>query len=381
MPNGAGAMTTVCLDCRYISNRPSGIGTVVQALVDFLPSLAPDWKFRFLRNPLAPQPLSQAANVTEVEVPAATNGPASLWFLPWLVDFDGVDLFHAPSNILPRGLRSKRVTTIHDTMWLTAPQLCNAGLWGQVERRFYRVGMQRALAQSDAIVTVSEATRQAVLHIDPRLADRTIACLPGTPPAFSPREPDPTILARLGLTPGRFVLIIGQNAPYKNHAGAVRGFATAFGIDAGIDLVLVRRQGAGSHEIDRLAQSLGIAGRVRVLPPQDEVSLAELYRGALALLHPSLCEGFGLPLLEAMACGCPVVTSDRSAMPEVTGGAALLVDPEDPRSIGAALRRIASEPGLAAVTSARGLQRAQELDRRSFALANLEVYRRVLGAS
>lgn len=129
----------------------------------------------------------------------------------------------------------------------------------------------------------------------------------------------------------------------------------------------------------RMADSLGLASRAHVLPPLDRAALVQLYAGAAALLHPSFIEGFGNPLAEAMACGCPVITSDCSAMPEVTGGAALLADPHDHGAIAAALRQVVDNPALADDLRQRGLERAAGLDWRQFAADNLALYRRVLG--
>jgi len=374
-------MPIVCLDCRYIRDRPSGIGRVVQALVDHLPGLAPDLHFRFLRHRTHPGPLSHAANVSEIPVAFETNGPVSQWRLPQHVDLRGVDLFHAPSNILPHGLAMPCVTTIHDLMWLDRPHWCNPRAWGQVERRFYAHGIRHALRRSDAILTVSDATRNAIVARDAGLEEKTFTARPGVSEDFAPRPVDPAILGKWDLRKNAYILTVGQFAPYKNHGHALRGFAQAFAARADMKLVLVQRRGPGNAALARLAASLGIADRVRFLPPMDDSALAALYNGALALLHPSLCEGFGLPLAEAMASGCPVVTSDLSAMPEVTGGAALLVDPHDTGAIAAALRRVVEDQKLAADLTERGLKRAQELRWADFASANLAVYRKVLAAA
>lgn len=369
----------IALDCRYLGPRPSGIGECVAALVRHLPGLAPDCDFLFLRHPRAPTALSDAPNVTEVTVRAAANGPVTLAHLPLAVDLAGVDLFHAPANILPGGLTMPAITTVHDVMWLTHPQWCNPGVWGRVERVFYRHGISRALSRSARIATVSAASREAICSLAPLAARRTHVTLSGVVDDFAPLPRDEAVLERLGLPQGqRYVLVVGQGAPYKNHAGALRAFAAAFRQRGGIDLVLVRRRGDTGPALERLARSLGIGDRVRFLETVERSALAQLYSSAEALLHPSLAEGFGNPLAEAMACGCPVVTSDRSAMPEVTGGAALLADPTDPGAIAAMLRRVVEDRALAADLRARGLQRAAMLDWRAFAAANLALYRAVL---
>jgi glycosyltransferase involved in cell wall biosynthesis len=379
--NGIGhpARARIALDCRYIGPKPSGIAEVVAALVEHLPALAPDYEFTFLRNALRDEPLSDAANVRELVVRSPANGPVTLLHLPLAVDLAGIDLFHAPANILPGGLAMPAITMVHDVMWLTHPQWCNPSPWGQVERRFYGHGIRRALARSALVTTVSEASRAEIGRIAPQAAGRVVVTPSGVAEDFRPLPPDSATLARIGVPAGRrYVLVVGQGAPYKNHEGALRAFALAFGAEEGIDLVLVRRRGDTGPALERLAETLGIAGRVHFLAAVDRPALVRLYSGAAMLLHPSFIEGFGNPLAEAMACGCPVVTSDCSAMPEVTGGAALLADPHDPGALAAALKRVAADPALAADLAARGLKRAAALDWRAFAAANLALYRRVL---
>lgn len=371
----------IAVDCRYLGPRPSGIGELVAALVRYLPALAPDCAFIFLRHPEASAPLSTAANVQEITVGAAANGPVTLFHLPLAVDLAGVDLFHAPANILPGGLAIPAVTTIHDVMWLTHPEWCNPGPWGWVERAFYSRGILRALHRSAHVVTVSGASRSAILDRVPTVAERVSVIPSGVAQDFAPAPRDESALARIGVPSGRrFVLVVGQGAPYKNHEGAVRAFAAGLGGRSDIDLVMVRRRGGSGVRIERLAKALGIAGRVHILPTVSRADLVQLYAAAEVLLHPSLCEGFGNPVVEAMACGCPVITSDCSAMPEVAGEAAVLVDPHDTGDIAAALMRVTGDAGLRAALRLRGLARVRALDWRACAEAYLSLYRRVLEA-
>lgn len=372
----------IALDCRYVGPRPSGIGEVVAALVEHLPMLAPDWQFTFLRHPDAPAPLSTAANVCEVVVRAAANGPVTLFHLPLAVHLAGIDLFHAPANILPGGLTMPAVTTVHDLMWLTHPEWCNPAPWGLVERAFYGHGITRALRQSARIVTVSEATRTAIISHEPAAGQKVSVIPSGVASDFAPAPRDAAALSRIGVPDGRrFVLVVGQGAPYKNHEGALRAFAAALGGRDDIDIVMVRRRGASGARLDRLVRTLGIMGRVHVLAPVTRADLVRLYAGAEVLLHPSLCEGFGNPVAEAMACGCPVITSDTSAMPEVAGGAGVLVDPCDVGDMAAALRRVIDDASLRTALRTRGIARAAAFDWHACAEAHLEVYADVLADS
>ena len=208
---------------------------------------------------------------------------------------------------------------------------------------------------------------------------RTFTTLSGVAEDFRPTPAPPDLLARIGLTSGqKYVLTVGQYSPYKNHEGALAAMALAFAGRSDVALVLVQRRGGSTERLQRLARELGIAAQVIMPPPLAREDLVQLYSSAAALLHPSWCEGFGNPLAEAMACGCPVVTSDRSAMPEVTGGAALLADPHNNAAFAAALQRVVDDPALAAELRAKGLARAAQLNWRTFAADNLAIYRELL---
>lgn len=372
-------MKTICIDCRYIGRRYSGIAEVVRGLIDVIPALAPDLHFVLLRNPAHPGPLSTYDNVTERIVPQAANGPATMWWLSHVVDLRSIDLFHATSNIMPARLGIPCITTIHDIMWLTQPDWCRTGLQGLVDRLFYSHGLKRALRSADAILTVSESSARTIAAYAPSAAERTHVVLSGVSPRFKPAAPDRATLTAIGLPADRrFILTTGQYAPYKNHEGALRGFAQAFPATADLDLVIVQRAGQGTHRLLALAHALGIAQRVRLLPPVSDSMLIALYSAAEALLHPSFCEGFGNPVAEAMACGCPVVTSNVSAMPEVTQGAARLVDPHDPGSIAAGLKAVVESHETATLLRQAGLARTRELVWEKAGNSTINVYRQLL---
>jgi glycosyltransferase involved in cell wall biosynthesis len=357
----------------------------VQALVDHVPALCPEWNFLFLKHPKGPPRLSPATNVHEVVVKEEANGPATLLWLPYVVDLRGIDLFHATFNILPRGLSMKTVVTLCDVMWMKNPEWCRGpGVWGHVETIFYQAGIRRTLAEATRIAAISNATRDEIATLDQAAAARTRVTLLGVSEEFhrlsGPEGERAISEARTKRLPGadRYVLTVGQFAGYKNHERVVRAFAQAVGDDASIHLGLVQRLGPGQQALEPIAKSLGVADRVHFLSGVPFPELVALYNGALCLCHPSLMEGFGNPPSEALGCGCPIVTSNRSSMPQVSGDAGLYVDPESVDSIASALRRVAYEPGLAEGMRARGLRRAKELSWRAFAEANVEIYRETL---
>jgi alpha-1,3-rhamnosyl/mannosyltransferase len=283
---------------------------------------------------------------------------------------------------MPAGLAMPCLTTIHDLMWLDRPEWCESGWKRPVRQAFFRHGITRALDHSALLATVSVATRDAIKAIRPDVEPRLFVTASGVSEAFRPVPVDPQSLTRLGIAPDRrFVLTVGQFAPYKNHVGALHAFALACQRRDDVDLVFVQRQGRGANLLRTMAADLGIGGRVHMLPALQQDDLIQLYAAAALLLHPSLCEGFGHSLAEAMACGCPVVTSNRSAMAEVTGDAALLADPADPVAIAAAMGRILDDPALANAMRRRGLDRSAGLRWDDFARGNLALYRRALAGS
>ncbi len=355
---------------------------MVSALAEHVPPLAPDLHFLLLVSPEAEGPLSDAENVEHITVGAAANGPATMWWLPLITDLSEVDLFHATYNIMPAGLDMPCITTIHDLMWLNHPHWCDESWKRSFRKLFFSHGINRALRHSDVIATVSEATLKSVVAAQPNILGRSFVTQSGVSDAFCRISTDYDAIAALGLNPQKkLILTVGQYAPYKNHEAVIQSFAHACSNREDVDLVLVQRQGPQADKLLNMANSLGVGDKVYILRDLELNELVHLYSSASLLLHPSLCEGFGNPLAEAMACGCPIITSDRYSMPEVTADAALLINPENIIEIATAITRVLDDAKLANSMVSIGYERARELRWESFAKENLKLYRHILTKS
>lgn len=219
-----------------------------------------------------------------------------------------------------------------------------------------------ARRSADLIVTYSEHTKRDVVATYGVPADR-VAAVPLAAAADYRPQPEAAVRAAvepLGLTPGGYVLTVGTLEPRKNHLTLFRAYAQYLALPGVPQLPLVVAGPSGWLYDGILAEPgrLGIADRVRFVGRVP--ALAPLYAGAAAFVYPSVYEGFGLPPLEAMACGAPTITSDATSLPEVVGNAGLTVPPDDVGGLRDALRRVLTGPGLAADLAARGRARAAE---------------------
>jgi len=255
------------------------------------------------------------------------------------------------------------VVTLHDLIpWLT-------GGWRMMgERSRWWLG-RRLLRRADVVIAPSEATARAAREVADVKDERLVVIPEGVAPGFVPAEGARDRVARRhGLIKPYFVFV-GALDVRKDPRALLRAWETAKQAGAGVDLVLA---GAASRQAP---VDMAAARRLGYLEHSD---LVDLYSAATALLFPSRCEGFGLPILEAMACGCPVVTYRNSSLPEVAGDAAVLVADGDFGAMGRAAAEIALDPNLAAVLRNAGLRRSREFSWRKAARATIAVYRRFL---
>ena len=357
--------------------RQAGVSRYIEFLARALPAVAPGDEFLLFTGPEAGNDAGRfPAGLTPLSGRLPTRRPEVriLWeqvVAPAVLASRRVDVVHAPVNVAPLLAPAPTVVTVHDLAFLRFPEQ-----YPGAKQRYLNLLTRRSVERASRVIAVSENTRRDVLQNYRVPAARVVTVPNGLDPAVKPVT-DPAALAAFrrehGL-PERFLLFVGTLQPRKNLVGLLRAVARA---GDRLDLPLVVVGGAGwqyAPIFDEVA-ALGIRDRVTFAGYAEGRTLASWYSAATAFVFPSLYEGFGLPVLEAMACGTPVVTSATSSLPEVAGDAALLVDPSDVEALAAALVRVASDSGLREDLGRRGLARARGFSWERTARETVAVYR------
>ena len=284
-------------------------------------------------------------------------------------------LYHAAEHLLPR-LRRPTVLTVHDLIFERYPQHHT-----RLNRLFLKVGMPLFVRAADAIIAVSEHTKRDLIELYGTPAQKIHVIYEGIDERFAPIGP-PRVTAvrqKLGIT-RPYLLMVGTLEPRKNHAAALQALAQLKANGYPHCLVIVGGKGWLFDPIQALVGEWGLADDLLFAGRIDDDDLPALYSGADCVLMPSLYEGFGFPVIEAMACGTPVVCSNRSSLPEVAGDAALLVDPEDIAGLAAATGRILGDAALAGQLRQAGMAQAARFDWTRCAAQTVGVYRELLNA-
>ena len=285
----------------------------------------------------------------------------------------GCVLYHEPCHI-PGPWPGVTLTTIHDLSVLRFPE------WHPADRvRWYANEFQNALARSHHFVAVSEFTKREMIELLGIAPNRITAIAHAPRPPFHPHPRDQVAawLARQHL-PAEYLLFVGTIEPRKNLDGILAAYARLpVSTRDRFPLLVAGPTGWGRDRIEGLITRHGVPAHVRVLGYQDDQALGFLYAGAKALVWPTFYEGFGLPPLEAMASGTPVIAANNSSLPEVVGDAGLLVDPQSVPQILDAMQAILDDPALAARLSAEGLRRSQGFSWARCAKQHAELYRRL----
>lgn len=288
-------------------------------------------------------------------------------------------LYHEPNHI-PGPWNGPIVTTVHDLSVLRHPQ------WHPADRvRWYERDLPASLPRSDHFISVSEFTKREMVQLLGLKEDRISVIPLGVRAVFHPRPARETQawLAARGL-PSAYFLFVGTLEPRKNLNGLLAAYARLPGeYRKRFPLLIAGGGGWGTQRLDQQIRAHGLSqdpqaglGLVQALGYVSDEDLSWLYAGARALVWPTFYEGFGLPPLECMATGTPVITSRAASLPEVVGDAGLLVDPNDVDELAQAMRRIIEEENLAGDLARRGIARSRAFSWERCAAAHASIYRR-----
>jgi glycosyltransferase involved in cell wall biosynthesis len=286
-----------------------------------------------------------------------------------------IGLYHEPAYLAFR-FRGPTVVTVHDLSWVRHPETHPADRVREMNRL-----MPWVVERASHVVVDSEFVRQEVIDHYGVRKDRVTTALLGVSPEFRPmgvHECAP-VLTQLGLQAGRYLLAVGTLEPRKNLTTVIAAFAQLpDAVRRNYPLIIVGMNGWGMDRFSASLRHLIDAGEVRMLGYVPQSDLPALYAGARLFVYPSLYEGFGLPPLEAMACGVPVIASHRASLPEVVGDAGLLVEPLDDAGIAQHIRMLIDDDARHAALSAAGIARSRDFTWRKFALEILAIYGKVL---
>jgi glycosyltransferase involved in cell wall biosynthesis len=371
----------VVLDARGVTNQLDGIGRCTLELAGLLTTHGEHEYVVLVRHDLRRDYRRRLGDARQIEVPFGHIDPRTVYGLGRLVDSLGAQVYHSIFMLGPRRMRAASVITVHDVMWLLHPrlQMTGSALKVALGSWYFRRLVGASVRGAAGVVCSSHATLRDITSLWPKAADKFHVVPLGVTGEFQPGDSAQAQreLEELQVPHGRFVLHMSNGKPYKNTRRVIEAMAR---VPADVTLVITGRRSALSDQIGQAAAQVGVGDRVRLLGNVSNEQVVALLRRATAMVFPSLYEGFGLPVIEAMACGCPVITSQEAALKEVAGDAALLVDPYSSDSIASAVVRVAGDERLREDLRRRGLQRAGAFTWRSATEAVLEVYRQVSGA-
>ncbi len=362
--------------------RETGVGIAIRELLSALTDLSPDDEFSVFSHRSAARRLPERANVRHVPCPFAAWGrPARiLWQQTALrreLRRNPIDIYHAPGYVVSPNLPVPTVVSVYDTIALERPELTRP-----LNAAHYRWAVPRGVRAASRVLVPSKHVRQRIMAITGVRAEKVQVVPLGISRHFRPLAEE-EICSRLGVLGGLarepFVLCVGNLERKKNLDTAVQAFASLpASLRNQAKLVLVGKSGNGARQVTRLIRKADLSAQI-LFPGYVEIEvLVALYSAARVLLYPSFEEGFGLPPLEAMACGAPVIASSSGALPETVGNAGMSVHSQDVDAWAAALETVLRSAALRQELRERGLIRAARFNWEQSAAAVLEVYHEVL---
>lgn len=371
-----GAPPSILIDARKLADF--GIGTYLRGLLEGLARLDLESRYLLLAPKSAPEELPDLPeNFHWIEESSPGYSVREQWALWQQIRRLRPDLFHSPHYVLPWRTPTRVVVTIHDLIHLLFPEF----LPNRLALLYARGLLRRAVRRADRILTVSAATAADLSRYLQAPAERIEVIWNGVDESFRTPLDEASVessLRAMGLVRG-YYLFLGNPKPHKNLHRVLEAYARLSEARPRLVLAGVEPDSDSAREVRGWAAELGIEARIQMLGRLPPERLPAVVRGALALVFPSLYEGFGLPLAEAMAAGTPVVASSTPALVEVADGAAESCDPLDAASIAAGMERLATDPARRQELVRAGLARSAVFRWETTARKTLAAYRKALG--
>ena len=372
---------SILFDARLVLEKPTGIGQYITSLLPELLRLAPDWHFHLLRRP-DPWP---GYGLAAWDAPNLTHHLSQLphmalqqhLFVPRLAQKLAVQLIHYPHFDAPVLFgRLPVVTTIHDVKYLVHPEfLAHAN---PLKRWYMRFSFAQSLKRSAAVIAVSQHTADDLVRLFGVAPARLAVIYEAADAHFQPASVAAVQALRDQYHLVRpFLLTVGEYRPHKNHLGLIRAYANSQSQQTH-DLVIIGQAHQEYTEPQEFVQQYGLSKRVHFLTHVPFTDLATFYGAAELFALVSFYEGFGLPILEAMACGTPVLCSATTAAGEIAGTGGLTVDPHDPLAIAQQIDAILQDPAMRRHWVTKGNQQRQRYTWQQTAEQTLACYRHVL---
>jgi glycosyltransferase involved in cell wall biosynthesis len=369
----------IAIDVSLAVGESAGVGSYTRGLLEGLAAIDPDNEYvlySYLDFPQSPQPtFPQQPNFSLQMLQLEGEHWEHMWSradLPPKQALDAVDVLHSTFFNAPKEHHGALVVTIYDVSFLLQPQFHT-----EANRLHCLHGTLNAALYADRIIAVSQQTKKDLMDYFAIPEERIRVIHAAARSVYAPERDVEVIrgvLERFGIF-RNFILFVGSLEPRKNLKMLLQAYATYVTHHAGQEL-LVFAGGKGwlNDDLSQIATEIGIAERVKFLGYVQENDLRVLYSAAKLFVYPSLYEGFGLPPLEAMACGAPVITSNTSALPEVVGDAALLIDPHHSEALRQAMQTVLRDDGLRLKMRQQSLARAALFSWERTAEETLAVY-------
>jgi alpha-1,3-rhamnosyl/mannosyltransferase len=368
-------MSRYVLDARTATDHFPGIGRYVVNLAHALRQVAPDMDFQVLHDPSATEPRLKLRDLPLIDCAVSPFSLQQQWRVRQVLRAANAAVYHSPYYLMPYRPGVPSIFTCHDLIPLICPQYFTA-----TQRLIYRFTHQLALRTARVTIAVSRSTQHDLMQRLDAQPYRVMVIPEGVDVHFQPqpRSEIHRVRAKYAL-PAKVMLYFGSNKPHKNIVRLVQAFAEleARGQKLEVSLVIAGLWDARYNEAKQLVEERGLRDRVHFIGAVADDDLPALYSSATLFVFQSLYEGFGLPVLEAMACGTPVVCGGTSSLPEVTGPAALTFDPLNVEAIAAAIERLIDDADLRASLRQAGLARAAQFTWERVAEQTVEVYRAV----